>query len=266
MRTLRCPRDTLSVTPYARSMPVNEKPGRSREPEPEHQPTADPVSGRSSLSGVASSIAGAAGPALSASLAPLGNLASGARRRINERSGARVRRVRRMGHQPLTNLWELYPEGQRGSMREQGLRSVPVVEIAGTAVQGAAQRGGDFLPLRDRRSDDWRARWQRILSALDRLESLPPVELVRFAGRYWVVDGHNRVAAALYNGPFEIDAEVDDLRLPGHASRPATPIASVLEGSQDLRDAGAGRLSRTADRPLDLQSARPHEHEPEQGE
>jgi hypothetical protein len=43
-------------------------------------------------------------------------------------------------------------------------------------------------------------------------------------------------------------------------AEPKTPIASVLEGSLDLRAAGEGRLTRTADRPLDLESARPHEH------
>jgi hypothetical protein len=39
------------------------------------------------------------------------------------------------------------------------------------------------------------------------------------------------------------------------------PIASVLEGSLDLRAAGAGKLTKTADRPIDLESARPHVHE-----
>jgi hypothetical protein len=183
-----------------------------------------------------------------------------ARRVIDERPGARVRRVRRQGRQPLPNLWDEYPEAQRAAIRELGLRSVPVAQIRGTAVAGPAQRGGDFLPLRNRRGDDWRARWRRILEANERLESLPPVELTKFGDDYWVVDGHNRVAAALYIGQNEIDAVVQELRLPGMPAEPKTPIASVLEGSLDLRAAGAGRLTRTADRPLDLESARPHVH------
>jgi len=206
--------------------------------------------GRSVLAVVAATVADVAAPMLAA-----------ARRAIDERPGARVRRVRRRGRQPLPNLWEEYPEAHRASIRELGLRSVPLTEIRGTAVAGPAQRGGDFLPLRDRRGDDWRARWRRILEASERLEPLPPVELIKFGDDYWVVDGHNRVAAALYIGQVEIDAVTRELRLPGMAAEPKSPIASVLEGSLDLRAAGAGRLTRTADRPLDLGSVRPHEHE-----
>jgi hypothetical protein len=165
-----------------------------------------------------------------------------------------------MAHQPLPNLWEEHPESSRAAIRDLGLRSVPVAEIKGTAVAGPAQRGGDFLPLRDRRGDDWRARWRRILQANERLKPLPPVELIKFGDAYWVVDGHNRVGAALYIGQDEIDAVVRELRLPGMPAEPKTPIAGVLEGSLDLRAAGEGRLTKTADRPVDLESARPHEH------
>jgi hypothetical protein len=205
--------------------------------------------GSNRLADVASSIVDAAAPVLAA-----------ARRVIDERPGARVRRVKRMAHQPLPNLWDDHPDTHRATIRELGLRSVPVAQIKGTAVAGPAQRGGDFLPLRDRRGADWRARWRRILDANERLKPLPPVELIKFGDAYWVVDGHNRVGAALYIGQGEIDAVVQELRLPGMPAEPKTPIASVLEGSLDLRAAGEGRLTRTADRPLDLESARPHEH------
>ncbi len=209
----------------------------------------EPEESRGVLADMASTIADVAAPVIAA-----------ARRAIGERPGARVRRVRRKGRAPLPNLWDDHPETSRASIRELGLRSVTVDEIKGTAVAGPAQRGGDFLPLRDRRGDDWRGRWRRILEANERLESLPPVELIKFGGDYWVVDGHNRVAAALYIGQGEIDGVVQELRLPGMPVEPKPPIASVLEGSLDLRAAGAGRLTRTADRPLDLESARPHVH------
>jgi len=204
------------------------------------------------LADVASSIADAAAPVLAA-----------ARRVIDERPGARVRRVRRMGKQPLPNLWDDHPETQRASIRDLGLRTIPVEEIKGTAVAGPGQRGGDFLPLRNRRSDDWRSRWQRILQSQDRLDALPPIEAIKFGDDYWVVDGHNRVAAALYNGQGDVDAVVQELRLPGMAPNDEPPalMAGVLEGSLDLRAAGEGRLTRTADRPLDLESARQHQHD-----
>jgi hypothetical protein len=164
-----------------------------------------------------------------------------------------------MGHEELDNLWDLHPEARRASIRELGLQSVPIDLIRGTAVEGPRQRGGDFLPLKDRRSDDWRSRWQRILGANERLEVLPPIELIKFGDAYWVVDGHNRVAAGLYNGQMELDAVVEELRLPGMpstANSPTPSIAGVLEGSLDLRAAGTGRLTRTANRPDDLESAR----------
>jgi hypothetical protein len=213
-------------------------PGEDQQPETE--PEADRQAERSGLLAVAASIAGAGGSVI-----------SGARRLIEERPGARVRRIKTQSHEDLRNLWDVHPEARRASIRELGLQSVAIDRIAGTAVEGAAQRGGDFLPLRDRRSDDWRARWQQILRAHDKLALLPPVELVKFGDDYWVVDGHNRVAAALYNGQVEIDAIVQELRLPGMASEGPALLAPILEGSLDLRDAAAGRYTRTVARPVD---------------
>jgi hypothetical protein len=226
-RTLTAFCDSLDVTPYARTVK-----------ESDERVDADPRSTgeqeRSRLAGVAATIASAAAPVL-----------SGARRLIDERPGARVRRVRRMGHTPLVNLWDAHPDSRRAAIREHGLQSVPVEQIAGTAVEGAPQRGGDFLPLPDRRSEDWRGRWQRILGAIDSLSALPPVELIKFGDQYWVVDGHNRVGAALYTGQTDVDAIVQEYRLPGMPPAPRSPIASVLDGSLDVRNAGAGRFTRT---------------------
>ena len=178
-----------------------------------------------------------------------------------------MRRVRRMGHQPVTNLWDVHPEARRASIRELGVHSVPVEEITGTAVEGPPQRGGDFLPLPDRRSDDWRSRWQSILRAVDSLANLPPIELIKLGDQYWVVDGHNRVAAALYSGQTDIDASIQELRLPGMPATPPTLIAAALEGSLDIRNAGAGRFTRTATSAVDrLPIQRSDDHDAHQHE
>ena len=225
--------------------------------EPQSAPASDDAideHDRSRLATVAASIAGVAGPVL-----------SGARRLIDERPGARVRRVRRMGHEPLANMWDIHPEARRASIRELGLSSIPVEAIRGTAVEGAPQRGGDFLPLPDRRSDDWRGRWQRILRAVDSLTTLPPIELIKFGDEYWVVDGHNRVAAALYSGQTDIDALVQEFRLPGLSATPPSMIGPLLEGSLDIRNAGAGLYSRAATKPADrlpMQRAADHDAHP----
>jgi hypothetical protein len=169
-----------------------------------------------------------------------------ATRGLELRPGARVRAVRRRGHQPLPLLYEEHPEARRATPHEVGLRTIDVADVAGTAVGGARQRGGDFLPLRPFRSDNWKGRWQRLRSAADRLAILPPIDVVRFGDRYWVLDGHNRVASALYGGQLSIDANVTDLRLPGESgSEPAASLAAQFADHQDLRAA----LSRTSLRP-----------------
>ncbi len=140
-------------------------------------------------------------------------------------------------------LYEVHPEARRATPHELGLRTIDVSDIAGTAVGGARQRGGDFLPLKPFRSDNWNARWQRLRSAADRLAILPPIDAVRFGDRYWVLDGHNRVASALYGGQLAIDANVTDLRLPGEArSELPSSLAAQVEDHRDLRAA----LSRKA--------------------
>ena len=149
---------------------------------------------------------------------------------------------RAVSQEPLANLYELHPEARKAAPRELGLRFVPVEEILGTAVAGAAQRGSDFLPLRQFRGDNWHARWQRIVRANERLQPLPPVDLVKFAGGYWVVDGHNRVAAVLQNNGAGVDAMVTELvPLDGQASERPTNLLSLMGDIQEMRAAAQGR-------------------------
>jgi hypothetical protein len=167
-------------------------------------------------------------------------------RRWSERPGARVRRVRRMAASPLASLWEVHPEARQANPRELGVQTLDVDQIAGTAVGGPNQRGGDFLPLRPFRSPNWQTRWQRVRGAMDRLAVLPPIDVVKYGDRYWVLDGHNRVAAALYGGQVGIDAAVTELVPPGQnpSERPAH-LAPALGESRALRSAGRGRSSGT---------------------
>ncbi|HET7028984.1 MAG TPA: hypothetical protein VFI34_00615 [Candidatus Limnocylindrales bacterium] len=181
------------------------------------------------------------------------DLAQDAARRWDERPGARVRRVRRLGSAPLPYLLDVHPDARRASPRELGLKTIGLDEIAGTAVGGAVQRGADFLPLKPFRSLNWTARWQRLRQAGDRLAILPPIDVRRFADRYWVEDGHNRVALGLYTGQVGIDANVVELVPPGaRPSERSGALAAVLTGSRALRAAGEGRRQsefEDADRP-----------------
>lgn len=172
----------------------------------------------------------------------VGHAVEGVADSITERPGMRVRRVRQRAADPLPYLNDVYPEVRRARPVPVGLRTIPVDEVAGTAVGGGDQRGGDFLPLKPFRGRNWSGRWQRLNRAQDALAILPPIEVVKHGGRYWVVDGHNRVGLALYNGQPEIDASIVELVPPGgRRTEPVVDLAPTLAGSRTLRTRGEGR-------------------------
>ena len=147
----------------------------------------------------------------------------------------------------LPSLYDRYPEASRAPRRRVGLRSIPLEEIVGTA-RHPTQNTADFLPLPRLRGENWRARWQRINRANDVLATLPPVELLQVGDEYYVVDGHNRVAAARQANAVEIDADVVQLLLPGvKPSGHATLDAGALIGADEVRQAASGRRSRTVE-------------------
>ena len=174
-------------------------------------------------------------------------------RRLDERPGARVRRVRRLGRIPLPYLLDVHPDAARRTRRALGVRTIDVADVAGTAVGGAQQRGSDFLPLGPFRSLNWSARWQRLRQAADRLAVLPPIDVLAYDGRYWVEDGHNRVGLALYGGQGAIDADVTELVDPGRPpSEPGESFASFAEDSRELRAAVSRKVpDRGSDRGSD---------------
>jgi hypothetical protein len=189
----------------------------------------------------------------------IGQAVEDAGRSISERPGMRVRRVRRMGAAPLEYLNTVHPDARTALPTQVGLRTIPVEEIAGTAVGGGDQRGGDFLPLKGFRGKNWAGRWQRLNRAQDDLAILPPIEVVKYDDRFWVVDGHNRVALALYHGQPEIDATITEL-VPrgGRRTEPIVSLAPTIGGSRALRTAGSGQ------RPSELLSHEDRvEHQPE---
>ena len=178
-----------------------------------------------------------------------------AERTWQERPGARVRRVRRMAAQPLPYLMDVHPEARAARPVQVGLRSIDVADIAGTAVGGGGQRGGDFLPLKQFRGKNWAGRWQRLRRAHDRLETLPPIDVLKYGGKYWVVDGHNRVGLANYTGQVGIDANITELVPPGaRRTEPIISLAPLAAESRSLRTAGTGNRPSTElarEEPLD---------------
>jgi hypothetical protein len=167
-----------------------------------------------------------------------------------------ARRLSRQAREPLANLYELFPEARQASPHELGMRFVPVEEICGTAVAGAAQRGGDFLPLKPFRGENWEARWRRLRDANDRLQPLPPVDLIKYDGEYWVVDGHNRVAVTLYANGVGLDAMVTELvPMDGQTSERPRNLLSYLGETGELRAAASGHRPAMGMRQVEQLSA-----------
>jgi len=218
--------------------------GSAAVPEPIETPPADtapaeaePVVAEGSLSGIVGHLQSVAGPVAGA----ISSMIEMATQGVSIGQAVIERRLRRLGQDPLPNLYELYPEARLASPHELGFRFVPVEEIRGTAVAGAAQRGGDFLPLGPFRGENWESRWQRIRWANERLKPLPPVDLIKYDGDYWVVDGHNRVAVTLYSHGVGLDAMVTELvPLDGQTSERPRNLLSYLGETGEFRAAVQG--------------------------
>lgn len=145
----------------------------------------------------------------------------------------------------LPSIYERFPDASKAPRRRLGVKAVPLDRIVGT-MRNPSQNTADFLPLPHLRGENWRSRWQRITRAMDRLVTLPPVDLVQVGDEYYVADGHNRVAAALQADAVEIDADVTQLIVPGvTAPGQSSVTASGLVGEAEVRLAGQGRYSRT---------------------
>lgn len=151
----------------------------------------------------------------------------------------------------LPSLYDRHPGATTALRRPRGLRVVPIERIVGTT-RHPSQNGIDFLPLPGMRGRNWQSRWQRIQRATNDLSILPAVELMQVGDDYYVADGHNRVAAAREAGAVAVDADVTELVVPGTAlgTKPEGEhhdAASLLLGADELRQAAAGRQSRTAE-------------------
>src|SRR5258706_3286559 len=94
--------------------------------------------------------------------------------RVFDASGAG--RLRQLSRTPLPNLFDLHPEARSAPRRQLGVATIPVARIRGTAVEGPAQRGSDFKPLRGLRGSNWRGRWPPPPAANDTLSDPPPVD------------------------------------------------------------------------------------------
>jgi hypothetical protein len=88
-----------------------------------------------------------------------------------------------------------------------GEQVVALRDVVGTVDGANTVFDRDFRPTGQRSRD----RFQRVFVAMCRGEPLPPVELFRWHGHYYVSDGHHRVAAARAMGMDYLAGNVTDL-------------------------------------------------------
>lgn len=75
-------------------------------------------------------------------------------------------------------------------------------------IRGSESRSQDFDLEFNPRADRVGRRWQDVFKAYQEGVSLPPVDLVEIAGRYYVRDGHHRISVARALGQTYVDAVV----------------------------------------------------------
>lgn len=84
-----------------------------------------------------------------------------------------------------------------------GVKTIDINDIGGS-VNKSNDFDADFNPM----SDHIEPRWAKVATAMLNGIDLPPVELIRVNGTYYVVDGHHRISVAHAIGMRYLDAIV----------------------------------------------------------
>jgi ParB-like nuclease domain len=134
----------------------------------------------------------------------------------------------RGGSRPLLSLDEVSRRLRAFEQSYVGVRPIRVADVVGT-VSRVDDFDRDFLPKRSKIQE----RWQNVERMYPEGD-FPPIVVYELDGRYFVVDGHHRVAIARQRGIEFIDAEITRLRsrypLPADAD-----ISAVIMAEQQRR-------------------------------
>jgi hypothetical protein len=143
----------------------------------------------------------------------------------------------RKDSRPLLSLDEVSKRLRAIEQTYVGIRPIPVADVVGT-VSRDHDFDRDFIPKRTKIQDRWRS--------VDRAfpeGDFPPIVVYEIDGRYFVVDGHHRVAIAKRRGIEFIDAEITRLRsrtpLP-----PDADIGAIIMAEQHRRFLEESALDR----------------------
>ena len=124
-----------------------------------------------------------------------------------------------------------------------GVRQIAVTDIVGT-LDRSSSFDADFRPL----LPGSRARLESLARAFpDGL--FPPINVMEFGGKYFVVDGHHRVRLARQRGMDVLDAEITRITTP-YELPAGIDLPTLIHTQQRqifLRDSGLGRARPEAD-------------------
>jgi hypothetical protein len=112
---------------------------------------------------------------------------------------------------------------------DRGFKEVPIEKVIGSVGRSHNLRSDFFYKT----GEAMTARFKRVGEAMEQGKSLPPLELYKVKGkeddgtpaesRYYVVDGHHRVAMAKHLGVGTVDAHVVEYRVDGKVGEEAAP-------------------------------------------
>jgi hypothetical protein len=111
---------------------------------------------------------------------------------------------------------------------------IAVRRIVGS-VSKAHRLTPNFLPLEEKARS---RRFRSVQQAMQRGVTLPPIEVYALRREYYVIDGHNRVAAAIANGVHYLDAKILECIVPER--RPEDCLANAQMRFE--RKTGLGRI------------------------
>jgi uncharacterized ParB-like nuclease family protein len=123
-----------------------------------------------------------------------------------------------------------------------GIQEIPVDRIAGSATSEAKASDFDpgFLPINRRTRD----RWTRIYQAMVEGDELPPIDVYKVDGKYYVIDGHHRVSVARSLGRATINARVINVRTRAPLG-PDIDAAALLQAAEYAAFLETTQLHRT---------------------
>jgi hypothetical protein len=138
---------------------------------------------------------------------------------------------------PLLSLDEVSRRLQAFEQTYVGVRPIRIADVVGT-VSRVEDFDRDFLPKRSKIQERWRS-----VEGSFPEGDFPPIVVYELDGRYFVVDGHHRVAIARQRGIEFIDAEITRLRsrtkLP-----PDADIGAIIMAEQERRFGEESGLER----------------------